>query len=271
MSDGCEQVIYSFSRLSAFNTCPYSYNICYNEDDRGEESVYTFLGSSVHEIVEDLQQGKITNDEALIKFIDKVDDCDLLGLEFISETTKQKYIENISHFIVNFKPMEGQFFIEEEILVEINGYLLKGFIDIYFKNNNEIVILDYKTSSKFAKRDLIPNGRQLVLYAIALEQMYPDCKVVAIGWDMLKYVEVQGTRGPKLIERRDLSGEDYKEALVYHTFNEETKQECINYIVDTIQKIESATEYPPLDINKEYFYCSNLCGYKNQCIYFNER
>ena len=119
--------------------------------------------------------------------------------------------------------MEGQFFIEEEILVEINGYLLKGFIDIYFKNNNEIVILDYKTSSKFAKRDLIPNGRQLVLYAIALEQMYPDCKVVAIGWDMLKYVEVQGTRGPKLIERRDLSGEDYKEALVYHTFNEETK------------------------------------------------
>ena len=109
------------------------------------------------------------------------------------------------------------------------------------------------------------------LYAIALEQMYPDCKVVAIGWDMLKYVEVQGTRGPKLIERRDLSGEDYKEALVYHTFNEETKQECINYIVDTIQKIESATEYPPLDINKEYFYCSNLCGYKNQCIYFNER
>lgn len=271
MSDGCEQVIYSFSRLSSFNNCPYSYNLTYNEDDRGEDSVYTFLGSSVHEIVESLQKGEMTNQEAIIQFMEKVDDCEILGLEFISETTKQKYIENISHFIVNFEPVDGEFFIEEEVLVNIGGYLLKGFIDIYFKNSNEIIIFDYKTSSKFAKKDLISNGRQLVLYAIALEQKYPECKVVGIAWNMLKYVEIKGARGPKLIERRELNGEDYKEALVYHTFDSQTKQECIDYIVDTIKRIESTTEYPPLDISKEYFYCSNLCGHKNRCKYFNER
>lgn len=267
MSDGCkERVVYSISRLSCYTNCPYSFYLTYVENDRGEDSVYTFLGSSVHEIVEDLQQGKITNEKAVSMFVEKVEESELLALEFLTENTKQKYVENVAHFLANFKPMEnGEFFIEEEILVEIDGHLLRGFIDIYFINNKEIVILDYKTSSKFAKKDLIPNGRQLVLYALALEQKYKDCKVVGIGWNMLKYVEVEGKRGPKLIERRDLNGEDYKDAIVYHTYDEETIDECIHYIVDTIEKIESATEYPPLDIKKERFYCENLCDHRSVC------
>lgn len=272
MSDGCDKVVYSFSRLSSFDNCPYSYNLTYNEEDRGEDSVYTFLGSAVHEIVEQLQKQTIDNQQAIIMFMDKVEDCEILDLEFMSESTKQKYIENISHFLANFKPItKGEFFIEEEIFVQIGDYLLRGFIDIYFKDKNEIIIIDYKTSSKFKKKELIPNGRQLVLYAMALEQKYPDCKVKAIAWDMLKYVEVEGARGPKLIERRELEGQEYKEGLVYHTLNDEIKQECIDYIIDTIQKIESATEYPPLDISKEYFYCSNLCGHRYRCEHYNKR
>ena len=155
MSDGCDKVVYSFSRLSSFDNCPYSYNLTYNEGDRGEDSVYTFLGSAVHEIVEQLQKQTIDNQQAIIMFMDKVEDCEILDLEFMSESTKQKYIENISHFLANFKPItKGEFFIEEEIFVQIGDYLLRGFIDIYFKDKNEIIIIDYKTSSKFKKKEL---------------------------------------------------------------------------------------------------------------------
>ena len=268
MSNGLNDVIYSYSRLSSFNNCPYSYNLTYNENDRGNDSVYTYLGSAVHELLEQLQTGAITNERAVSLFDEQVEECEMLGLEFLTESTKEKYVANLHHFLENFKQEDGQCFIEEEVFIDIEGYKLKGFIDIYFKLGNKIYIFDYKTSRKFAKKELILNGRQLVLYAIALQQKYPECEIVSIGWNMLKYVEVMGARGPKLIERYELQGQDYKDAIVYHIFNEETKQECIHYIVETIKKIETATEYPPLDIKKEYFYCTNLCGHKERCKYY---
>lgn len=271
MSNGYEDTVYSYSRLGSFNNCPFSYNLSYNEENRGNDSIYTFLGSSAHEIIESLQKGLITNDVAIDMFLDKVDECDLIGLEFMNDNVRSNYINNIIHYLKEFTPIKGDFVIEEEVFVNIGDYKLRGFIDIYVKCGNEILILDYKTSSKFSSKELPLSGRQLVLYGIALEQKYPDCTISAIGWDMLKYVIVEGKRGPKLIERREVESQEYDnygQAIVYHKYNSETKRDCIEYIIDTITRIENATEFPPLDIKKEYFYCKNLCGHKHLCPHY---
>ena len=175
MSNGCEQTIYSISRLNSFDNCPYAYNITYNEGDRGTDSVYTLLGSKIHELLEELQQEKITNEQALESFLDEIDSVEMIGFDFMSENVRNNYIDNISHLLLHFEPKEGEYFIEEEVFVDIGDYKLRGFIDIYFKKgNNTIEIIDYKTSTKFKKNEILSAGRQLVLYAIALKQKYPE-------------------------------------------------------------------------------------------------
>ncbi|MGC4048666.1 MAG: PD-(D/E)XK nuclease family protein [Paludibaculum sp.] len=60
---------------------------------------------------------------------------------------------------------------EFDFLVEIDGVLLRGQIDLWFEENGRLVVVDYKTDRNLDETRLNAYSVQLRLYAEALERM----------------------------------------------------------------------------------------------------
>jgi CRISPR/Cas system-associated exonuclease Cas4 (RecB family) len=58
---------------------------------------------------------------------------------------------------------------EWEFIVDINGTLVRGTIDLWFEENNEIAIVDYKTDTRERPEAYAP---QLALYGLAIERAF---------------------------------------------------------------------------------------------------
>ena len=263
--------VYSFSRLKLFNECRHAYFLTYVLKCDKKPNIYSEIGTIIHEVLEDVQGGKdIPVEERIEMFEDKVDECKIFGIEFVNEKIEEKYVENIKHCLRNFKPLQGiKFEIEKEIRLELGSSVLTGFIDLVIHNEDGTVsVIDFKTSSKYAKKDLPKNANQLIIYGLALEQM--GYVVRDVKWMMLKYVTVKGKRGNKMIERRELEdGQEFEDCFVEYPYNAISKMECIDWIEETIDEIESLTKYDTWehkDINKgTSFYCSNICSCCGKC------
>ena len=266
-----EEVVYSFSRLKLFNECRQAYYLTYILKADKRVNIYSEIGTEIHEILENIQSGKDIDVEKRVEmFEDKVDECEIFGIEFVNDNIKNKYIENINHCLRNFKPLQGvKFEVEKEISLELEGYKLTGFIDLIIHNEDGTVsIIDFKTSSKYAKKDLEKNANQLILYGLALEEL--GYVVRDIKWMMLKYCMVQGKRTKKMIERRELEdGQEFEDAFVEYPYNEVTKMYCKSWVLETIEEIESLTQYDTWEakeVNKgTSFYCTNICSVCNKC------
>ena len=263
--------VYSFSRLKLFNECRHAYFLTYVLKCDKKPNIYSEIGTIIHEVLEDVQGGKdIPVEERIEMFEDKVDECKIFGIEFVNEKIEEKYVENIKHCLRNFKPLQGvKFEIEKEIRLELGSSVLTGFIDLVVHNEDGTVsVIDFKTSSKYAKKDLLKNANQLIIYGLALEQM--GYVVRDVKWMMLKYATVKGKRGDKMIERRELEdGQEFEDCFVEYPYNAISKMECVDWIEETIEEIESLTKYDTWehkDINKgTSFYCSNICSCCGKC------
>ena len=65
--------VFSFSKIGTYKTCPYSYYLTYIQHVKRENGVYGILGSYVHEMLESLEHGKMTNEEAVKKWKEQID------------------------------------------------------------------------------------------------------------------------------------------------------------------------------------------------------
>ena len=148
------EITYSFSRLKLFNECKHAYFLSYVMKCDKKPNIYSEIGTTIHELLEDIQGGKeIAPEERFEIFEDKVDECKIFGIEFVNEKIEEKYIENIKHCLMNFEPLKGKKSeIEKEIELEVDGHKLTGFIDLIVHNDDGTVsVIDFKTSSKYAK------------------------------------------------------------------------------------------------------------------------
>lgn len=183
--------IYSISRLKAFHECKHNYHLTYNQRLKGLDNIYASLGTNVHESLEEMQFGKMTKEEALARFETCLLSLELQGIKFDKDSIKHNFCESIKNYIDNYEPIKCDHFKSElEFFVECGGAVLKGYIDaIAISNDGEVIVYDYKTSTKFAKADLDKHGLQLVLYAYALEKEF-NVKISKVAWIMLKYATV---------------------------------------------------------------------------------
>ena len=64
-----------------------------------------------------------------------------------------------------------------------------------------------------------------------------------------------------------------------YPLTEESRQECIDYIDETIDRWEAATDYPPKEFTRmnkigksvpDVFFCTQLCGYGKKCQYLRD-
>jgi hypothetical protein len=262
------EVKYSFSRLETFHTCKRSFYYNYVEGNRGGDNIYSFLGTVCHELTQSMIQKQITNDEAVQQFIAAVDDAEMLDLPWISDNVKKNYVNCIVHFLENYSPVDNPTIrIEDYFEIDVNGITVIGYIDLWYRIGTDIYIDDLKTSSKFSKKDLHKKSRQLLLYAIALSQKYPDY-TIHLRFNMLKYV----LRNGKLVERNKLDlFDEYSDGIIDVPVDEESIQEVKDYIISTVKEINSIDKsdivYWGMGYNPEKdFFCKNLCSHKTKCL-----
>lgn len=184
--------VYSISRLNTFHSCPYEYYKTYIDGERGKNNVYGFMGTFIHDNIENIYRGVSTTEEFKKNFTNKLIELDMLNITFPSDNIRWNWVKDVGHFIDHFKPVKTKMAIETLILFQINGIYLQGYIDAIVpseKGYPYVNIIDWKTSSKYNGKKLLEAGRQLVLYKLGLEAM-TNYKVDKVMWNMIKYVNV---------------------------------------------------------------------------------
>lgn len=270
--------IFSFSRIGNFENCQYGYYLTYVEKNRGENNVYGILGGVLHEIMEKLEHNLITNDEGIKIWNKEVDYLDVMGeLNFPTENAKNSYIEDVVLYLRSFVPID---FKGKEVAAEkyfemklVDDYMFRGYIDLCSIDHikKEIQIYDYKTSSKsgFSGKKLIQKCYQLILYAIALQEEYPEYVITKTCFDMVKYAKHKETG--KIKERKDImpyDEDEYERYFLEIPFNEENKDKFIEHIKSNIKLINYSKETEKWEFNnKNKFFCINLCSHGSTCKY----
>ena len=274
---GKKSEVFSFSKLSSFHTCPYAYYLNYVYPKRKEinkkENAYGILGSSLHELAQALNERKITKEEALVRWQQDCDFAELMDYDFPTEKAKHSYIESVRHYLENFETIKGEeVHCEEYFIYEVNGIQCRGFIDLYIVNNErkEITVIDFKTSTKFSKKDLYSEKvYQLILYAMYLESEYEGYRIKNIYFDMVKYA--RDRENGRVYLRSDIMLNDpskYKRFLLAVPYDDEQKQRLIDYVTATVDEVNTHNKRNPKDweANSDNdFYCSNLCSFYEVC------
>ena len=149
---------FSYSNISSYYKCPFKFYIdTFYKLSEFEQSLDAFIGSLFHKVLEKCAN---TNED-----IDKVYDEYIKTQKDKELTIKDKYftekLREECHFIVNtireqYKHTSYSEELHEEPVVleskdtDLNieyNIVLKGLVDKYMINNNDIVIIDYKTGT----------------------------------------------------------------------------------------------------------------------------
>lgn len=184
--------IYSYSKLSGLKECEYAYYLQRIKKIKGKDNAWNLNGSLVHDIIEELQQGKITNEEAKSKFIEGLE-INKMVAQFPTEQMENNYVKALLSYFEGYKPYDcKKFHIEKKEFLKLGDRVLIMFLDLITQSHDgTITIYDHKTSSKFSKKDLKEKARQLILYAYTLKQNYKKVNDVKIAFNMVKYYEVK--------------------------------------------------------------------------------
>lgn len=272
---------FSFSKITTFSNCNYEYYLNYVVDPKpiSDQNIYGELGTTCHECIEHMLKNEMTPDEAIEKLNEDLQFCEDLDMYFPkhkgTDSIKNNYILSIEHYFDNFELYckdPDYFAIEEKFETEIAGVIFRGFIDYYYIKDDDLFCIDFKTSSKFSKKDLKKKKLQLIIYAVYLSRKYPDKKIHCC-FDMLKYIKNQ--RGT-LKERHKLDlMESGDKGLVSIEFNNDNIKDLEEFIKENVGKIHSLdpkneNDWKPLDNCKESYFCKNLCGFRDFCKHYNK-
>lgn len=247
---------WSYSRLTSFENCKYSFYLNYivNDDDLylSESNFYAEVGIFVHEILEKIFNGKLTPDEAAQYFADHFDD----NVSYkVKKSTMNKTYESCANYFaeVDFSWLNDYDILGVELKTEfkIEGYNFVGYIDLLLrdKRDGKIVIVDNKSSEYPFRRDggikakskhsFENYKKQMYLYSFSVNEMYGEF--------------------PK-----EITWNHFKDGGQFATipFSQKEYEEAVEWFVDTIHAIENEEQYEP---TLNYFYCTQLCNFRNSC------
>lgn len=188
--------IWSFSRASTIQNCTYEYYLSRIEKVKSKDNIYTLCGTVTHDILEDFYNNKVEFNEMRNRF-----DSDFLNIEISdykfsneedkNERMKDKYRNCIIHFFDNHNPVKNKVLTEKEIWIEVNNNVFMGYVDAIHKDDDgNIVITDYKTSTKYSGKKIGEHQNQLLLYALGLHQGGISLSKIKCRWAFLKYTDI---------------------------------------------------------------------------------
>lgn len=257
--------LFSWSKVNTFMTSPYEFYLQYvlRKKPDVDNCAYAPMGGCAHQIIEDYYSGKIKYEEMIECFEDSwMTAIEIADLRFDrndsekNESIKNKYKEGLECFFRNHKPLENKVELERFLSAKIGDYVLQGYADAITKDeDNNFVIIDWKTSTKYSKKALEEHSGQLTVYAISLMQLGVPLERIRCAFNFLKYCNVEvtmknGNKKVRTIERYKL-GEglvsNCRMWLKEYGCSEEETDEYLKQLIDS-----NSIECLPTEIQQKY-------------------
>lgn len=240
-----EDMIFSFSNLSMFEQCPYSWYLKYIEDRNRTSNRYADFGSYCHKILEMYANEEIQKSDLLEYYAEYFDENNELLIETSSYDKYYcdgaTYFKNCNLDLTKYEVLG----VEKKVEFEIDGHKFIGFIDLLLKDGKDIIVLDHKSSEypygksgKIKKKsiDKVKSyKRQLYLYSKAVYEelgVYPK-KIV---WNYFRECKFD-----------------------VQLFDTEEYNESLEWAKSVIERIYKADEFEMVD---DYFFCNHLCDFR---------
>ena len=182
--------LYSHSRISCFESCPFKYKLKYIDKVRPEieQTIEAFMGSIVHKTMEklyrDLRYFKMSTLPELLQFYNEEwrKSWNKAILLVRRDYTPENYRQMGEGFVRTYYETHHPFNqaktvgLEQRILIDLadNGkFMLQGYMDrLACTDDNTYEIHDYKTNSTLPLKQYLEEDRQLALYAMAVKKSY---------------------------------------------------------------------------------------------------
>lgn len=242
---------WSYSRLTAYNQCPYQFKLKYVECNEGEPNFYAQYGSFCHKILEKYAKNELTLFDLATYYEENYYSevtCPAPPNKFtdIGQSYYDKgldFLENIDIDIEDYEILG----VEKQVKFKIGKYNMVGFIDLLLRDKDgNITVLDHKSGSlKMTKNGKISKTseehfesykRQLYLYSIAIINEY-GVKPKYLKWNLFKdrnYVQIE--------------------------FNDKEFEETKEWAIKTIENIKNDENFYP---NPSAYFCQNICDMRN--------
>lgn len=200
-------MLYSHSRLETYESCPLKFKYQYIEkpDIAKRESVEAFLGSRVHDTLEALYKNKLmskewTREEFLAHYEtiwqrQLPETINIVNKEYTLEHYFQQGYDALAKYWDHYFPFDQEktIALEQRVLINLDSegrYRLQGYIDRLSKTPEGLwQIRDYKTKRRLATQDQADNDRQLALYNLGVQTMWPEAEKAVLIWHYLLFDE----------------------------------------------------------------------------------
>ncbi len=212
--------VYSHSRLGCFEKCPRQFHYRYVERRPAPfESIESFLGKRVHEILERLYRfvgdGRVPSLAAVLRRFqqdwDERFDAPRIRIARAAEDARG-YRDLGERCLTRFYRRQYPFDADETLGIEERvsfsldakgAYRVQGIIDRLVRaRDGALEIHDYKTARRTPTQRVLDEDRQLALYQLAVRERHPEAEEIRLVWHYLQAGEVRrSTRTPERLEK----------------------------------------------------------------------
>lgn len=200
-------MVFSHSRLETFESCALKFKFQYIDkvEIPKRDSIEAFLGSRVHDVLEELYKhklmGKLWEKDELLKYYfnlwekEKHDDIFIVKKQYTLQDYYQQGHEALSRYWERYYPFDSEktIALEQRVYLSLDEgdrYRIQGFIDRISKTPEGVwQIRDYKTKRKLPTKEEADRDRQLALYQIGIQKMWDNTEKVELIWHYLLFDE----------------------------------------------------------------------------------
>ena len=173
----------SFSRITAYQQCPFKYNLKYRENWKTAPTPFTSLGLSIHRALEEFHSSKSDSFDDLLDCYNK----NWKNQGFASAQETQEFFDKGLRMLKNYfdEQMDSKseiLFIEKNFRFRLGRNYIIGIIDRIDKHpDGTHEVIDYKTNLQIWEQEKADTDLQLTLYSLACE------KALGFKADILSY------------------------------------------------------------------------------------
>lgn len=243
-----EDMVWSYSRLTSFEDCPYRWYLQYIlRKPRGEPQFFATYGTFMHSVMEQYLSGKLSREELVPYFLENYDEQ--VSGTAPSKKIRDNFFTSALTYLQNFNfPYKDNIAVEKRVSFQIDGYQFIGFIDVLSETGKQLHITDHKSHGLLPRsgrkfptkydRELDDYLRQQYLYSIPVKDEYG--------------------RYPKT-----LNFNCYRHGrFITEQFDPLKLHEVKQWAVNSIERIKNERDWEP---NPDAFKCNFICDMRGQC------
>lgn len=247
-----EDMTWSYSRLEAFDSCPYRWYLQYLHYPKlkKQKKFYAEYGLLMHDVLENYFKGLMTKEKAAVSFMTRFHGAtDVGGKPKANVVTN--YFKRGVEYLKNLQPMKFEMVaVEERVDFDLGGHPFTGRIDFLGMENGEYVVVDNKS------RDLKQRSgrKEPTVKDKELDSMLKQLYIYSKGVE-----EKFGKLPVKLCFNCFKNG-----VFIEEPFDEGAYHKAIDWATNKMKEIADTEEFYP---NGDFFTCRYLCDYSKECCY----